>query len=165
MSPPTFPSSQGFLQLSRSRAQTMNDAEAIPLQKVVSTQSTGARRPSQTPFDPTPSSDRQNEKGYRFRRGLRKQGISTASKEKEEGALNAMGKLYTKILNFSLVTRYLLYILPLGLILAVPIVIGATVAQDAKIPSGKYGVRIVWFFTWIEISQYTSLWKLIELIY
>jgi hypothetical protein len=137
----------------------MNDTEAIPLHKVVSTQSTGARRPSQTPVDPTPSPGSQNEKGHRFRRGLRKRGVSPAGKEKEEGALNAMGKLYTKVLNFSLVTRYLLYILPLGLILAVPIVIGATVAQDTKIPSGKYGVRIVWFFTWIEISQYTSSWN------
>jgi hypothetical protein len=135
----------------------MNDPEAIPLQKVVSTQSTGARRPSHTPADYARATELEHEKSHRsFRRGLRKRGESATKKEQEEGALNTMGKIYTKILNFSLITRYLLYILPLGLALAVPIVVGATVAQDARIPSGKYGVRIVWFFTWIEIGKRIS---------
>ncbi|KAI9802894.1 MAG: hypothetical protein M1825_002125 [Sarcosagium campestre] len=67
--------------------------------------------------------------------------------------INPMGRLYNRILNFSVVTRYILYILPISLIFAVPIVIGATAAPNAKIA----GVRIVWFFTWIEVV-WVSLW-------
>jgi len=64
-----------------------------------------------------------------------------------------MGKLYIAIFNFSVFTRYFLYVLPLALTIAVPIVIGATFAKHATIG----GVRIVWFFTWIEIL-WLSLW-------
>jgi len=128
----------------------MNDPEAIPLQKVVSAQSTGARRPSQAPIAGVPSNELHNEKTHHgFRRGLRKRGETGAAKEPEEGGLNAMGKFYNKVLNFSLITRYFLYILPLGIALAIPIVIGATVAPNAKIG----GVRILWLFTWIEIGK------------
>jgi hypothetical protein len=129
----------------------MNDPEAIPLQKVVSAQSTGARRPSQTPAAyPTNSNGSQDEKSshHRFRHGLRKRGESATPKEQEEGALTTMGKIYNKILNFSLITRYFLYILPLGIAIAIPIIIGATTAPNARIG----GVRIVWFFTWVEIG-------------
>ncbi|KIV99782.1 uncharacterized protein PV09_08588 [Verruconis gallopava] len=158
MSAPLFPSKDGFVQLPRSRSDTMNDLETIPLQKVVSTQSTGARRPSQTPTQYNPSADVQNEKGVRqFRRGLRKRGSSVTDGTQEEGALNAMGRFYSKIMNYSVVTRYFLYILPLGAMLALPIVLGATIAPDAKIPSGEFGTRIVWLFTWIEVV-WVSLW-------
>lgn len=71
----------------------------------------------------------------------------------EEDTINTMGKIYKKILNFSVVTRYLVYVAPLALIIAVPIIVGATAAQGAKIG----GVRIVWFFSWIEII-WISLW-------
>jgi len=64
-----------------------------------------------------------------------------------------MGKFYTKVLNFSLITRYFLYILPLGIALAVPIIIGATVAPNARIG----GVRMVWFFSWLLIV-WVSFW-------
>jgi hypothetical protein len=64
-----------------------------------------------------------------------------------------MGEIYTAILNFSVVTRYFLYVLPLAAIIAVPIVVGATAAKGAKIG----GVRIVWFFTWLEVV-WLSLW-------
>lgn len=70
-----------------------------------------------------------------------------------DGALNKMGKLYLKILNFSVVTRYFIYVLPLALLIAIPIIIGATAARHAAIG----GVRIVWFFTWIEVL-WLSLW-------
>lgn len=66
----------------------------------------------------------------------------------EEDTITAMGKFYTKFMNFSIITRYFIYVLPLGLALAVPIVVGATAAKQAQIG----GVRIVWLFVWIEIG-------------
>lgn len=140
-----------------------NDPEAIPLQKVVSAQSTGARRPSQslqqTYSFPPESKDEKlaHSQSHRFRRGLRKRGENAApAKEPEEGALNSIGKIYNKIKNYSLVTRYLFYILPLGIAFAIPLVLGATVAPKAKIG----GVRLVWFFTWIEIGKWSQRYPL-----
>ena len=49
-----------------------------------------------------------------------------------------MGKLYKRILNFSIITRYFLYLFPVGSLIAVPIVVGATAAPNARIG----GVRI-----------------------
>jgi hypothetical protein len=63
------------------------------------------------------------------------------------------GKIYDKIWRFSIITRYFLYVAPLALCIAVPIVIGATTAKEAAIG----GVRIVWFFTWVEVV-WCSLW-------
>ena len=71
----------------------------------------------------------------------------------EEDTLTQMGKIYDRILNFSIVTRYFLYVLPLALIIAVPIVIGATARPKAALG----GVRLVWFFSWLEII-WLSLW-------
>ncbi|KAF2157298.1 hypothetical protein K461DRAFT_309435 [Myriangium duriaei CBS 260.36] len=71
----------------------------------------------------------------------------------EEDTLNRMGRIYNSILEFSIITRYFLYVTPLALCIAVPIIIGATVAQGARIG----GSRLVWFFTWVEIV-WLSLW-------
>ena len=76
----------------------------------------------------------------------------------EEDTLNRMGRLYTKILNFSIITRYFVYVTPLALCIAVPIIVGATAAPHAKIG----GVPIVWFFTWIEIGR--SIVRLLHLL-
>ncbi|KAH0085288.1 hypothetical protein KCU96_g10390, partial [Aureobasidium melanogenum] len=80
-------------------------------------------------------------------------GDSSVGYDGEEDTLNRMGRIYNKILNFSIVTRYFVYVSPLALCIAVPIIVGATAAQNAKIG----GVPIVWFFTWIEIV-WLSLW-------
>ncbi|EEP77335.1 predicted protein [Uncinocarpus reesii 1704] len=71
----------------------------------------------------------------------------------EDGNLTQMGRFYNRILNFSVVTRYFIYVLPLALLIAIPIIIGATAAQNARIG----GVKIVWFFTWVEVV-WLSLW-------
>lgn len=71
----------------------------------------------------------------------------------EDGTLTRMGKFYSKILNFSVVTRYFIYVLPLAALIAIPIIIGATAAPNARIG----GVWIVWFFTWVEVV-WLSLW-------
>ena len=71
-----------------------------------------------------------------------------AVKGNDETALTRMGRLYQRILNFSIVTRYIIYVFPLGSCLAIPIIVGATSAKKARIG----GVSIVWLFTWIEIG-------------
>ena len=71
----------------------------------------------------------------------------------EEDTITNMGLIYNKILNFSIVTRYILYVLPLAILIAIPIIIGATAAQNAALG----GVRIVWIFSWLECVWF-SLW-------
>ncbi|RVD85301.1 uncharacterized protein DFL_003627 [Arthrobotrys flagrans] len=71
----------------------------------------------------------------------------------EETALTRVGLLYEKILNFSFITRWMIYIAPLALALGILIIVGATAAPNATIG----GVRIVWFFAWTEIV-WCSLW-------
>ena len=100
-----------------------------------------------------------NEKTNMFKRnvGGRRQKIDNRSNgrrsHEDEDTMTKMGVVYKKILNFSIVTRYFLYVLPLAIIIAIPIVIGATVARGAK----PGGVRIVWIFTWVEVV-WLSLW-------
>ena len=71
----------------------------------------------------------------------------------EDGTITRMGRIYQAIYNFSIVTRYMIYVLPIGALIAIPIIVGATVANDARIG----GVHIYWFFTWIEVV-WVSLW-------
>ncbi|KAL8992997.1 MAG: hypothetical protein Q9188_007447 [Gyalolechia gomerana] len=71
----------------------------------------------------------------------------------EEDTLTQMGRIYDRILKFSVVTRYFVYVLPLALVIAIPIIIGATAKKNATLG----GVRIVWFFSWLEIV-WLSLW-------
>ncbi|KAJ5176175.1 uncharacterized protein N7482_002052 [Penicillium canariense] len=71
----------------------------------------------------------------------------------EDGSLNRMGRIYQAIYNFSIVTRYMIYVIPVGILIAIPIIVGATVAQTATIG----GVHIYWFFTWVEVV-WVGLW-------
>lgn len=147
-----------------------NDATIdIPLNKVPSVPSkTGVRR-SET-YTPPRSQTRRptylqpqqsqifNEKAAQTQRPVagrrhteNKNGKKAA--DGEEDTLTHMGLVYNKILNFSIVTRYFLYVLPLAVLIALPIVIGATAAQNAQMG----GVRIVWIFSWVE-CVWLSLW-------
>ena len=132
-----------------------NDATIdIPLETVVSHTPSHAR---------TVQDETMTEKGGLFHRGVHGRRRIQKLDSKASGAdhtgddgentLNRMGKIYNKILNFSIVTRYFIYVLPLALAIAVPIAVGATVAMDARIG----GVRILWFFIWIEIGELASI--------
>lgn len=70
-----------------------------------------------------------------------------------DGTLNLMGRIYQAIYNFSIITRYMIYVIPIGVLIAIPIIVCATAAQDAYIG----GVHVYWFFTWIEVV-WVSLW-------
>ncbi|TID25003.1 putative serine threonine protein kinase protein [Venturia nashicola] len=158
MSPsPTFPSFSGFQSLPPQGSDRSMNEQMIPLEKVVSYASTtGARRPSAAPIQEL-EMDSEKEK-HGFHRGMRKRGGSgsgadAAAVEQEDGVLTTMGRFYTTVLNFSVFTRYCLYLLPLAVLLTIPIIVGCTAAPNAKIG----GVRMVWLFVWIEIV-WLSLW-------
>ncbi|KAF2086727.1 hypothetical protein K490DRAFT_44024, partial [Saccharata proteae CBS 121410] len=157
-SPKRF-SHKGFQQLRDNMAP--NDATIdIPLERVATHASSGKRNNSGAPLNTTTTNGHTNEKTVNFsgghgRRKMRARGepLGHTGYDGEEDTINRMGRIYYKILHFSIITRYFIYVSPLALAIAVPIIVGATAAQDAKIG----GVRIVWFFTWIEIV-WLSVW-------
>ncbi|KAK6371577.1 hypothetical protein LTS17_008828 [Exophiala oligosperma] len=137
----------------------------IPMTRVTTAGSaTGARKQGLSPSradQNTDSSEGLNEKTeehHYFNRGpegrrrrYKDQGLE--NKTRDDGKLNAAGRIYMKIYNSSVITRYFIYVAPLALAIAIPIVIGATAAPNARIG----GVKIVWFFSWIEVL-WASLW-------
>lgn len=155
-------SREGFQQLPNMN--NLNDATTdIPLTTVQTNKSGGARKADRSLSNPQTGSQStaENEKANYFKRhaaGRRKARTETANRHKDddgdEDTLTQMGQIYNKILEFSIVTRYFLYVLPLAIVIAIPIIIGATAAQDTKIDGH---VRIVWFFSWVEIV-WLSLW-------
>ena len=153
-------SSKGFHQLPDEAAPKMpnpNDATIdIPLEKVQT--KTGVRRSDTFDRQNGYSQQQMNEKASSNKRPVAGRRHTTEKRGKrerdgEEDTITHMGLIYNKILNFSIVTRYLLYVLPLAILIAIPIIIGATAAQNAKLG----GVRIVWIFSWLECVWF-SLW-------
>ncbi|KAG4433479.1 hypothetical protein IFR05_011044 [Cadophora sp. M221] len=73
--------------------------------------------------------------------------------EKRRWPLGGFQKLYRRCLGLPFLTNILLYVLPVGALLAIPIICGATIAKTASVG----GVRILWLFIWIEVV-WVSLW-------
>ena len=158
-------SREGFQQLPNSSSANMpnntNDATIdIPLTQVQTNKSGGARKTDRDLPNPQVGSPStmQNEKAGYFKRHAA--GRRKAAKDKphvgeddEADTLTHMGRIYNRILEFSIVTRYFLYVLPLAILIAIPIIIGATASPQASFGT----VRIVWIFTWVEIV-WLSLW-------
>ncbi|KKK14050.1 hypothetical protein AOCH_002701 [Aspergillus ochraceoroseus] len=90
--------------------------------------------------------------GHR-RRKIIDEASGRALDDPEDGTVTRMGRIYQAVLNFSFVTRYMIYVAPVALLIAIPIIAGATVAENAKIG----GVSLPWFFCWIEVV-WVSLW-------
>lgn len=135
-----------------------NDATIdIPLEEVPSSGVPPGARSDNPAFAPLKDDNaHQHHTLFRGRRrgpaGLQKPG--DVGYDGEEDTITAMGRVYKKILNFSIVTRYLLYVAPLAILLAVPIVVGGPpITHNPTI--GR--VRLRWFFTWVEIV-WCSLW-------
>jgi len=85
-------------------------------------------------------------------------GVTSTAPQEEQDDLNKFGKLYEKILTYGTGTRYSIYILPVALILAIPVIVGATqVSDDPKKDPKIGGVRVVWFFAWFE-AVWLTLW-------
>ena len=148
-------SSKGFVQIPEPKMSNPNDARIdIPLSKVDT--KTGARRPSHEQYQGGSDGHELNEKAGFYQRhvaGRRKATKNSKQKEDDGEVVTKMGMIYNRILNFSIVTRYFLYVLPVALVISLPIIIGATAAQDSTIGE----VRIVWVFSWLLIV-WLSLW-------
>jgi hypothetical protein len=67
--------------------------------------------------------------------------------------LNRMRRIYNKILNFSIVTRYMICVTPFALLLAIPIVL----SQTGMITGSVSGTNQKKFWIWIEIV-WLSFW-------
>ncbi|KFY47594.1 hypothetical protein V495_01898, partial [Pseudogymnoascus sp. VKM F-4514 (FW-929)] len=156
----------GFIPLSNTASKETlrnNDAmnfEDIPMTKVRSNASSAwQQRDGQNIYgnDGAPAGSRleppAHGHGNHGRRKLKKMNSRQSAATQQQSVLTGMGKFYDKIVNFSIVTRYLVYVLPIAALIAIPIVIGATIAPDAKIG----GIRLLWFFTWIE-CVWLSIW-------
>jgi len=169
-------SNTGFVPLQNSRSNSNEMASTdIPLHQVPSrASSSGVRQPHQTSLPTTASMD---EKRGLFNRQAgrrkKKQLEDEALVRKNTGgsdvvALNAMGKLYTKIVGASIVTRYLVYVVPVALLLAAPLIILPLTGHRDDIFVGNQGPRepngppvvgppLFRLFVWIEVS-WLSLW-------
>ncbi|KAI0182144.1 Mechanosensitive ion channel-domain-containing protein [Hypoxylon sp. FL1284] len=154
----------------------------IPLTQVRSNaSSTGARKPNQgtaTGFSTySQASPAENEKHGFFHRGRRRAKSKEEPKDSdsltsESNSLNAMGRLYHRIVGASAVTRYLVYIVPVALLLAVPLIVLPLTGNKDKIlvghgprtnpdnenpPVFAPGPRLFDLFLWIEL-MWLSLW-------
>lgn len=138
----------------------------IPLTMVRSdTSSTGMRKTDDngesSPNAAQKSSiPREGEKGGFFNQVAGRRKVKTdpdqlcrTNSVEEATSLTTMGRIYDKIINSSPITRYLVYVVPVGSVLAVPIITTAAAAPNARIG----GVRMVWFFSWLEIVWF-SVW-------
>ncbi|KAI1353227.1 Mechanosensitive ion channel-domain-containing protein [Xylaria sp. FL0043] len=163
-------SSRGFVPLGNSHS---NVGEGdIPLTQIRSNASTGARKASQglgSGFQQADDSgdNGASEKHHFFHRGRRhaKKDEGTPSEDElanNELSLNAMGRLYNRIIHASGPIRYLFYIVPVGALLAVPIIILAALNKRNDIPvgsgtGGEPGPSLFFFFIWIEVG-WLALW-------
>jgi len=159
-------SHQGFQPLNNSSDMAgNNNVQDIPLQTVVS------HTPSYTPT----AKEEQSEKSGLFHRGRRRvkktdskgnayNPAHVPDEDEEKTALNRMGRFYTTILNFSIITRYMIYVAPLALILAIPIILASsgsifkeTNGEKQLIGGKTNGAQPKLFFIWIEII-WLSFW-------
>jgi hypothetical protein len=141
----------------------MNYETDIPLTTVRTASSTGARKAGDEAFIQQQSTFKDDEEKGMFNRGPggRRRIKKISSKPKrvgtdgEEVAVNGLGRFYHKVVNFSIVTRYLVYVAPIALLIAAPIIIYAVLDPTAVFAST--GVRVIWFWTWIE-TIWLSIW-------
>ena len=151
-------SRQGFQPLHDPNGNSMSTPPDIPLQTVVS------HTPSHAGTLHREKSSASEKRGlFHGRRRMQKvdskgnayDSPTNGGNEEETTALNKMGKFYMKVLNFSIITRYMIYVAPLALILAIPIILAATgvIKKSVRI-GGKNGADPRLFFIWIEISTY-----------
>ncbi|PVH91214.1 hypothetical protein DM02DRAFT_664237 [Periconia macrospinosa] len=102
-----------------------------------------------------------SEPSYRLHRSGSTQSRRAASieaalnsqEDEQQTSLNTLGRLYVKVLHFSIITRYALYVAPFALILAVPVILSQTKVIRASVA----GADQRGFWIWIELV-WLSLW-------
>lgn len=154
---PRSPPQRGFVPISGDLGH--NEMQDIPLRTIKSNaSSTGSRRVN---------TERMDEKhalfdkavggtaGRRRIKGLQRAGTSGFA---EEVSLNPMGRLYNKIVGFSVITRYMVYVVPVAILLAVPLIVLPLTGDKDRVKLGD-GARHSLFllFVWIEVS-WLALW-------
>lgn len=129
----------------------------IPLTTVKTGASTTGARKSGEGMTREDTVTEEPEKNGFFKKGGRRRikKITSKSRTETETEVTGMGKLYDKIVHFSVVTRYMVYVFPVAAILAVPIILGSITEWGEKAKIG--GVKLDWFFLWIEVV-WLSLW-------
>lgn len=163
----------GFIPLGGSGGSRNDMDGGIPLTTVKSNASTtGARKPvpgNSTSFESSQTADEKGELHNRHAGRRRKLGEGLGRRgtgDSDEVKVNAMGRLYAKIIGFSVVTRYMVYVVPIGLLLAVPLIVLSLMGLKEDIPVGnnkedpkspKEGPPLFQLFLWIEITWLT-LW-------
>ncbi|KAK4224965.1 Mechanosensitive ion channel-domain-containing protein [Podospora fimiseda] len=164
MRSPLSPRNMGFEPIANQPSNS--DMQDIPLRQVRSNaSSTGVRRHDMDPISNeknlfqevvgTPAGRR------RVKKELKRTGSTSLS---EEASLNFMGRFYNKIIGFSIITRYLVYIVPVALLLAIPLIIIPLTGDKDRIRLGGSGKpedpkepSLFLLFVWIEVSWLT-LW-------
>lgn len=169
----------GFMPLSgrNDPSDSMGEGD-IPLRPVQTAGSTGARRQNQTldDMDLEQTSSAEEKKTGLFHRKSKNDAQGPAGRRKnvkalaeggrkgtygDEGGLNAMGRIYNKIIGFSVITRYLVYIAPVALVLAVPLIVIPITGhyEDTRVGGSRESnaPRLFDLFLWIEIS-WLALW-------
>ncbi|KAI5358832.1 putative EF-hand domain, mechanosensitive ion channel MscS, LSM domain superfamily [Septoria linicola] len=77
------------------------------------------------------------------------------AQDADDDALTKIGNFLHKIHSASVITRYALYILPVALILAIPLILSLTGSRAETWRAG--GVRLAGVFIWVEICWF-ALW-------
>ncbi|KAG7054020.1 mechanosensitive ion channel [Colletotrichum scovillei] len=162
---PLSPRHSGFLPINNTQSNDMPDGD-IPLTQVRSAASTGARKPTMNASNEDSGSSGTNEKHGLFHRPNAKGGRRKKKAElgrhgtagSDEVKMNAMGRFYTKITSASVVTRYLVYIIPIGLLLAIPLIVLPITGHKDDVMIGNNKEKSLFnLFVWIEIAWLT-LW-------
>ncbi|POS83440.1 hypothetical protein EPUL_006206, partial [Erysiphe pulchra] len=131
----------------------------FPLTKIQSS-TTGARKPGEGTLNDfsQPETSKTNEKrSWSGRRKVKK--LETRSVHVETNGevveVKRLGRIYGKIIRFSIIYRYIVYILPIAFLIAIPFLYFATFRpKDLFVNTG---VRVYLFWAWIEIT-WLSFW-------
>ncbi|KAI1000825.1 hypothetical protein K3495_g7373 [Podosphaera aphanis] len=155
-------SRQGFFPLEpkKTTAMSSNIDGNIPLSRIEThSSSSGARKPGEGALNgSTKQSSFENEKkAWSGRRIVqkphnRKLRINTDGDEIE---VNRLGRIYNKIMGFSVITRYLVYVVPIAFLIALPIVIYGTYKPTALFFNTGVRAELIWI--WIEVV-WLSIW-------
>lgn len=149
---------RGFVPISGRSSTT--DVQDIPLRPIKSNaSSTGTRKANAEGMEEKHAMFDKAVGGPAGRRRLRADLHRGDTANSSEGAtLNTMGRLYNKIVGFSVITRYLVYVAPVALLLAIPIVVLPLTGDKDRVRLGEEKRHSLFLlFVWIEAS-WLALW-------
>lgn len=78
---------------------------------------------------------------------------ATSGFKNSDDSVNTLGRFYYSFLNFHITTRYMVYVVPVSILLAIPLIVFATIAKHTT----AGGTRLLGLFVWLEIV-WCALW-------